>query len=63
MPESYRTVSLPAGLLNQIDRTIDRLKKEGVDLGYNSRADFIKAAIRAYIKEVTQIYFLGEKQS
>lgn len=59
MPLDYRTVSLPISILEQIDRTIQALIDNGIDLGFNSRADFIKAAIREYMKQLVMVYLLG----
>lgn len=58
----YSSVSLPDGLVEQVDKTIEKLRKNDIDLGFNSKAEFIKAAIRAYIKEVTTIYLLGVRE-
>ena len=58
----YSSISLPDGLVKQVEKTIEKLEKNDVDLGFNSKAEFIKAAIRAYIKEVTTVYLLGVRE-
>jgi len=54
----YGGISLPDDLLEQIDRVIDRLETKDIRLGFNSRADFIKNAVRAYIKDLTMTYLV-----
>ncbi|NIP33309.1 MAG: hypothetical protein GWN18_00130 [Thermoplasmata archaeon] len=46
--ERYRTVNLPIGLIDEVDRLIDVFEEHG----YTSRADFIKQAIREKILEL-----------
>ena len=58
----YSSVSLPDGLVKQVEKTMEKLEKNAIDLGFNSKAEFIKAAIRAYIKEVTTVYLLGVRE-
>lgn len=43
--EKYRSVNLPIGLVEEVDRLIDVFEEHG----YSSRADFIKQAIREKI--------------
>jgi len=54
----YGGISLPDDLLEEIDRVIERLETKNIKLGFNSRADFIKNAIRAYIKDLTVTYLV-----
>ena len=46
MPEGYSQISLPLVVLEAIDEAI----KKHPELGYSSRADFIKDAIRRRIE-------------
>lgn len=46
--ERYRTVNLPIGLIDEVDRLIDVFSEHG----YSSRADFIKQAVREKILEL-----------
>lgn len=57
----YRNISIPKGLVEQAERLLEDLQKEGFDLSYQSIADFVKDAIRRRIEELRQIYFLGEE--
>lgn len=50
MVERYRNVSLPEGLLNQID---DVIKNTG--FGYKSRSEFVKESVRSSLKELISI--------
>lgn len=43
--DKYRSVNLPIGLVEEVDRLIDVFEEHG----YSSRADFIKQAIREKI--------------
>jgi metal-responsive CopG/Arc/MetJ family transcriptional regulator len=43
----WKTVQLPEDLLNRVDKTV---KQE--NLGYSSRADFIKEAVRLRLEQV-----------
>jgi len=54
----YGGISLPDDLLEEIDRVIERLNTNNIKLGFNSRADFIKNAVRAYIKDLTVTYLV-----
>jgi len=48
MPEpGYKSVRLPEDLLNDIDSF---LRRYGQRLGYTSKAEFIKAAIRGHLE-------------
>ena len=63
MPQpGYRSVTLPDGLMEQIDKLLERLKKSDIDLGFVSKSDFIRSAIRAHIKEITTVYLLGVRE-
>jgi len=62
MPQpGYRSMSLPEGLLTQIEGLLEDLKQQGIDLGYKTVSEFVKDAIRHRLEELRQIYFLGEK--
>lgn len=43
---NYRTVKLPNELIERLDRILD------LKLGYTSRADFVKEAVRRLIAEI-----------
>ena len=58
----YRTLSLPEGLLKQVENLLEELESEGLDHGYKSITEFVKDALRRRVEELTQIYFLGEKR-
>ncbi len=45
----YTNVALPSDLIEQIDKVIE---KKG--MGYKSRAEFVKEAVRALLKELTK---------
>lgn len=42
----YRGVSLPAGLLKQVEDLLEETKREGIDSGYKTMAEFVKDAVR-----------------
>jgi Arc/MetJ-type ribon-helix-helix transcriptional regulator len=42
----YESFKLPSGLVNRIDRMVS---KEG--MGYTSRAEFVKEAVRAHLDD------------
>ena len=46
--ERYRSVNLPKGMVEEVDRLIARFAEHG----YTSRADFIKQAVREKILEL-----------
>ena len=46
--ERYRSVNLPIGMVEEVDRLIERFSEHG----YSSRADFIKQAVREKILEL-----------
>jgi len=49
--ERYRTVNLPIGLIDEVDRLIEVFTEHG----YSSRADFIKQAVREKITALERI--------
>ena len=49
--ERYRSVNLPIGLVDEIDRLIEVFEEHG----YSSRADFIKQAVREKIQELEKL--------
>jgi len=63
MPEGYRGISVPKGLLDQIEKLLADMEKEGVDLGYKTVTEFVKDAVRRRVEALREIYFLGEKHS
>jgi predicted DNA-binding protein len=58
----YSNISIPLGLRKEVEKLIEDLKEEGIDLGYKTVAEFVKEAIRHRVEELRQIYFLGEKR-
>ena len=46
--ERYRSVNLPKGMVEEVDRLIVKFSEHG----YSSRADFIKQAVREKILEL-----------
>ena len=59
----YRTLSLPEGLLQQIEDLLEELKNMGVDPGYKTISEFVKDAVRRRVEDLRQIYFLGDKST
>ncbi len=49
--ERYRSVNLPIGLIDEVDRLIDVFEEHG----YSSRADFIKQAVREKILKLEEL--------
>jgi hypothetical protein len=58
----YSNISIPTGLRKEIEKLIEDLENEGIDLGYRTVPEFIKEAIRKRVEDLRQIYFLGEKR-
>ncbi len=63
MPEGYKGVSLPEGLLQQVEDLLKDLEKEGFDHGYKTITEFVKDSIRRRVEDLRQIYFIGEKKT
>ena len=51
LEDRYRTVNLPVGLVDEIDRLIEVFSEHG----YSSRADFIKQAVREKILSLEEL--------
>lgn len=56
MVKEYQGISLPLGLIHRIDNII-----ENKQLGYNSKSDFIKEAIRLRIESMEDKYEIDSK--
>ena len=52
MPEKYITISLPESIGNKLDKIIE------AKIGYTSRAEIVKEAVRDKILEINEIYNL-----
>ena len=57
--KGYSGVTLPTDFLITIDEFIKELKKHGIDLGYNGRADFLKDGARELMMKLKTTYLLG----
>ena len=62
MPEGYKGLSLPEGLIQQVEDLLRDLENEGFDSGYKTITEFVKDATRRRVEELRRIYFLGEKK-
>ena len=52
MPEKYITISLPESIGNKLDKIIE------AKIGYTSRAEIVKEAVRDKILEINERYNL-----
>ena len=52
MPEKYSTISIPESLIEILDKIID------ARIGYTSRAEVVKEAIRDKVLEIREKYGL-----
>jgi len=60
MPQKgYSSVTLPDGLLEEIDRVMKKLNQYDIDLGFISKTDFVRSAIRDYLQKLQTTYLLG----
>ena len=46
MPKRYTSISLPTGLITEIEKLFEELEKNGIDLGYASMSEYTKDALR-----------------
>ena len=58
MAENYRNINLPEKVIEQIDEII-KIK----ELGYSSRADFVKDAIRKSVQELMKSGVIKKKSA
>lgn len=61
-PPGYSAVSIPTEFLITIDNILEELKKHGIDLGYNGRADFLKDGGRQLMEKIRATYLLGVRE-
>ena len=54
--DGYRTIRLPKDLVEEIEELI-----KDKSLGYTSKADFVKDAVRRRIEEIRRVYKTGLK--
>lgn len=54
----FVSVSLPAGIIEQVDRVIESRR-----LGYDSRPEFIKDAVRRRLEEITRTHIRVDASS
>jgi len=60
--KGYSAVSIPTDFLITIDEFLDELKNHGISLGYNGRADFLKAGARELMMKLKTTYLLAEPE-
>ncbi|TET07096.1 MAG: hypothetical protein E3J86_14080 [Candidatus Thorarchaeota archaeon] len=57
-PKGYRSVALPEGIIVAIDELLLDLRKHGHDMGYTSRSEIIKEALRSFIRDNRRMYLM-----
>ena len=57
----YSNISIPKGLRNEIERILQLLEDEGINLGYKTVAEFVKDSIRRRVEYIRHLYFHVEK--